>query len=270
MKTSEKDMEGFQIFTFSDILRALREHPDWLDELRRLILTEELLALPQKFEAFLKKEFKPLKATVERVEGDVSVLKQDVSVLKQDVAVLKQDVAVLKQDVAVLKQDVAVLKQDVAVLKQDVAVLKKDVAYLKGEFGRFKGKDFERTIRERYYAYFGRALRKARVIPFEEVLSILDTAEEKGEITETEREGLLKLDILISGQIKALKKDVILAVEVSYTLYEEDIERACERADILARLFQKEVIPAVVSCEVKEELERRAEEKGVLLIKAEY
>jgi hypothetical protein len=256
MKTSEKDMEGFQIFTFSDILRALREHPDWLDELRRLILTEELLALPQKFEAFLKKEFKPLKATVERVEGDVSVLKQDVSVLKQDVAVLKQDVAVLKQDVAVLKQD--------------VAVLKKDVAYLKGEFGRFKGKDFERTIRERYYAYFGRALRKARVIPFEEVLSILDTAEEKGEITETEREGLLKLDILISGQIKALKKDVILAVEVSYTLYEEDIERACERADILARLFQKEVIPAVVSCEVKEELERRAEEKGVLLIKAEY
>jgi len=251
----EKEMAKYEVRTFADILRALREHPEWLEELRKVILTSELLELPKKVDELLIR---------------VARLEEDVAVLKQDVAILKQDVAILKQDVAILKQDVAILKQDVAILKQDVAILKQDVAYLKGEFGRFKGKDFERTIRERYYAYFGRILRKAKLIPFEEILPILDDAEDKRVITPEQRDAVLRLDILISGQIKELKKDVILAVEVSYSLYPEDLERAFERAQILASLLNKEVIPTVVACEVTEDIEKQADEKGILLIKAEY
>lgn len=78
-----------------------------------------------------------------------------------------------------LKQDVAVPKQDVAVLKQDVAGLKRDVAYLKGEFGRFKGREFERTIRERYYAYFGRILRRSRRIDLEVLRPQIEELEER-------------------------------------------------------------------------------------------
>jgi len=64
-------------------------------------------------------------------------------------------------------------------LKQDVSTLKQDVAYLKGEFGKFKGREFERTIREKYYAYFGRLLRKSKLINFEEILPLLESAEDK-------------------------------------------------------------------------------------------
>lgn len=254
-KEIEKQMQQYKIITFADIVRALKEHPDWLEELRKLILTEELIELPKKFEELLKR--------IDRIE-------QKVDIIEQDVAVLKQDVAVLKQDVAVLKEDVAVLKQDVAVLKQDVAVLKKDMAYLKGEFGRFKGKDFERVIKERYYAYFGKILRRSKLIPFEDIISTLDDAEQKGLITEDERDSILKLDMLIAGEIKSTKKDVILAVEVSYSLHEDDLIRSLERADSLARVLQKEIIPTVVTTEVKEEMEKIAEQRGVLLIKADY
>lgn len=38
-----------RIERFEDVLRALREHPEWLDEVRAIILTEELLALPSRF-----------------------------------------------------------------------------------------------------------------------------------------------------------------------------------------------------------------------------
>ena len=236
-----QEMEGIKVLTFADILRALREHPDWLGELRKLILTEELLELPRKFEELLKR--------VDRIEKRVEKIEEDVAVLKQDVAVLKQDVAVLKQDVAVLKQD---------------------MSYWKGEFGRLKGRDLERTIRERYYAYFGKVLKGAKVISMEGLIPTIETYEDKGEITEEQKDGVLNLDLIVSGHSKSLKKDVILAVEVSYSLYEEDIERACERADVLSRVLQREVIPTVVACQIKEGTERLADERGVLLIKVDY
>ncbi|MDW8135464.1 MAG: hypothetical protein RMI74_01560, partial [Thermodesulfobacterium sp.] len=227
--------------------------------------------------AVLKQDVTVLKQDVAVLKQDVAVLKQDVAVLKQDVAVLKQDVAVLKQDVEVLKQDVAILKQDVAVLKQDVAILKQDViylkgevSYLKGEFGRFKGREFERTVRERYYAYFGKLLRKCKLIPFEEILPLLDMAEEEGLISEKQRESVLQLDLVVSGEIKSTKKSVCLAVEVSYSLQEDDLERAVERAGVLAYLLKSEVIPVVVYVESKEEVEKQAEEKGILGIKVDY
>ncbi len=223
----EKEAEGYQIKTFADILRALKKHPEWLEELRRLILTTDLLELPKKFDELIKR--------VEKIE-----------------------------------QDVAILKQDVAILKQDVAILKQDVAYLKGEVGRVKGKDFERTIREKFYAYFGRVLRKARRLEERELVPLLERAEEEGLINEDQFISLLELDLVVEGEIKATKKPVVLAVEISYSLYEKDLERAFERANLLSGILKKEVIPTVVGVEIKKEIEELAEEKGILLIKAQY
>jgi len=258
----EEEMKKHPVLTFADIIRALKEHPEWLEELRKIILTTELIELPRKFEELLE--------NVKKIDKKVDRIEQDVTVLKQDVSVLKQDVAILKQDVDILKQDVAILKQDVAVLKQDVAVLKQDVAYLKGEFGRFKGREFERTIREKYYAYFGKLLRKSKLINFEEILPLLESAEDKNLITEEQKLSVLQLDLLVSGELKPTKKRVFLAVEVSYSLHEEDIERSVERANILAHLLKKEVIPVLVSVEVKREIEKKIEDKGALLIKTDF
>lgn len=236
-KSSEEIIEEakkYPLFTFADILLALKAHPEWLEELRKLILTAELLELPKRFEE------------------------------------LVQRVAKIEKDVEILKQDVEILKQDVAVLKKDVAILKSDMAYVKGEVGRLKGKDFEREVREKYYAFFGKILRKSKLIPIPELLPLLEEAEERGLITEEQFDSFLKIDLVIEGQIKATKKPVVLAVEVSFSLYEEDIDRASSRADILAQLLKKEVIPTVVFVEAKDEILQKAEDKGILLIKATY
>ena len=37
---------AFEVADFQDLIRLLREHPDWRDELRTLLLTQELLTLP--------------------------------------------------------------------------------------------------------------------------------------------------------------------------------------------------------------------------------
>jgi len=223
----EEEMKKHPVLTFADIIRALKEHPEWLEELRKIILTIELIELPRKFEELLE-NVKKLDKKVDRIE------------------------------------------QDMAVLKQDVAMLKQDVAYLKEEFGRFKGREFERTIREKYYAYFGRILRKSKLVNFEEILPLLESAEDKNLITEEQKLSVLQLDLLVSGELKPTKKRVFLAVEVSYSLHEEDIERLVERANILAHLLKKEVIPVLVSVEVKREIEKKIEDKGALLIKTDF
>ena len=237
--------ESLRVETFQDIVRILRERPEWLEEMRRLILTDELLALPKRFDSFLTDEFTPLK--------------QDVEVLKQDVAVLKQDVAVLKQDVAVLKQDVAILKQDVAVLKQDVAILKQDVAELKGA-------EFERRVRERAPAYLGKLVRRCKTLSFEEVAELLEDAVEKGAISEEEKAKVLNLDAVATGVSKVEGKKTLLALEVSLKVKIDDVERAAERATILGRAGNLPGIGVVIGKEVSKKALRKAEELKVVAI----
>ncbi len=237
-----QDMEKYEIRTFGDFIRVLLFKPEWLEFLRSIILTHELIELPRVFQEFLEKEFRPL----------------------------KEDVRVLKEDVRELKVRVDKLEQDVEVLKRDVEILKKDMAYIKGEFGRFKGSDFERKICERYYAYFGRALKKLKRIQMEEILPLLDEAEEAGLITEDEADEIRRLDLILQGVIKSTGKKVVLAVEVSYSLYGDDLERALRRANFLAALLKEEVIPTLVCVEAQEELIKEADEKGIYLLKTSY
>jgi cell division protein FtsB len=281
-------LSPFKIETFEDILRALRERPEWLEELRRLILTEELMALPQKFENFVQKEFKPLKEKVDKIEGDTEVLKQDVSILKQDVEVLKQDVAVLKEDVTVLKEDVAVLKEDVALLKEDVAVLKKDVALLKQDvavlkedvtvlkedgvvlkqdMADLKGDNFERKVRERAPSYFGRLVRRCKLISFEDLAEILESAVEKELIDEKEKDEALNVDVVASGFLKTEKeKKVVVVGEISIKVDRIDVERAYERSKIISRALGLSAIAVVIGKESTEGALEKAKELGVLFI----
>ncbi|MCX7673604.1 MAG: hypothetical protein N2Z63_08420 [Thiobacillaceae bacterium] len=57
------EMEGWRVTSFADVLRALQAHPDWLQRLRELILTTELLELPRKMAELLRR--------VEKIEGVV-------------------------------------------------------------------------------------------------------------------------------------------------------------------------------------------------------
>ncbi|MEM3423122.1 MAG: hypothetical protein QXE51_00985 [Nitrososphaeria archaeon] len=228
---------NYKIETFEDLLKALKERPDWLEELRRIILTEELISLPQKFEKFRKEEFQPLKEKVDKIE--------------QDVAILKQDVAILKQDVALLKQDVALLKQDVALLKQDVADL--------------KGDNFERKVRERAPSYFGKLIRKCRLISSQELADILDDAMDNEIISESERDDALNADVVVTGFLKHDKKKVVLVTEVSIKIDKTDVEKAFARAEVIGKAMNFPAIPVVIGKEFTEGAKTRAEELKVIL-----
>ena len=252
-------MKTIEIATFEDILEALRGNPIWVEQMRAIILSEELLTLPERFERFLRNEFRPLKEKTDKIEKDVEVLKADVKVLKEDVEVLKQDVAVLKEDVAVLKQDVAILKQDVAILKQDVRGLKVDVNTLKGE-------SFENKVRDRAPAFFGKLLRRTRVITTQDFVDALDDAVDAGLISDNDRDYALNADVVVRGKMKDSGKEVILVGEASVTVDLEDVEWASKRAEITAKAFRQEAIGVVVGKEITDRAQKAADEFAVLVL----
>ncbi|MEZ0343774.1 MAG: hypothetical protein ABWJ99_03070 [Caldimicrobium sp.] len=235
----EQAQKEYIIRTFHDLIKALKDHPDWLEELRKSVLTADLLDVPKKldeliakFETFKTEEFQPLKKKVDKIEQDVEILKQDVEILKQDVEILKKDVGVLKVDVANLKGD-----------------------------------NFERKVREKAPAYFGKLFRKVKVIPIEIWAEKLDEAEEKNLITEEERNEALLTDILIRCLRKTDKKEILLAVEASVTADKKDAKRALIRADIFYRIYQIETIPVVITTKVSDHIIKAF--PTVLFIKAE-
>ncbi|RKZ01495.1 MAG: hypothetical protein DRQ10_02020 [Candidatus Hydrothermota bacterium] len=262
-------MKEYKITNFYDIVSALRKYPDWLDEVRELILTEDLINLPQRFNEFVKrfedfvqKEFRPLVKRVDKMEKRLDRVESDVKVLKKDVKELKKDVRVLKQDVAGLKQDVAGLKKDVAGLKKDVKVLKQDV-------GKLKGESLERRVRDRSASYFGRVLKRIRLIDNNKLADMLEDAVDQGIISEDEKMQVLRADGVLKGKRKEDGEEVWIVFEVSYVIDKHDIERARKRAAIFQKVVDKDVLPAVVGEEYvisKEQIEKQ----GIVAIRYSF
>ena len=66
---------------FHDLVRLVEAHPEWRAELRRLVLTDELLALPEQV-GVLTEQMTTLTLQVTSLARSVQTLTDDVGVLK--------------------------------------------------------------------------------------------------------------------------------------------------------------------------------------------
>ena len=74
-----------KIDTLQDLVHALDEHPEWVEELRVRLLTRELLELPQKLADFIaatEKRFAAVEARLDRIEDGQVRIRNDLGLLK--------------------------------------------------------------------------------------------------------------------------------------------------------------------------------------------
>lgn len=221
----EKEMETWRVITLADIYRALRAHPEWAQELRKVLLTEELLNLPIVFKKFVEEEFHPL-----------------------------------RKDVDDLKKKVDKIEGEVEKLKVDVEKLKVDVGWLKGGF-------MELQVRDRVGAFFGKLLKRARLLDSSDLADLLYEAASQGLITQEEAEDALRVDAVVRGQLRSDGlKEVLIAAEISFVVDRVDVERAKKRAEIISRALSQPTISAVIGKEFTEGAKEAAKELSVLII----
>ena len=82
-----------------DLVRVLREQPEWAEALRGVLLSRELLELPEEFAQFVKltnANFQTVNARLERLETDVAEIRRDVVEIRRDVVDIRRDLAPIK------------------------------------------------------------------------------------------------------------------------------------------------------------------------------
>jgi hypothetical protein len=210
----------------TDILRIIREQPEWADALRAALLSKDVLELPQRLAEYAQ-------ATNQRL---------------------------------------GTLETDVADLKAGQARLEGGQSRLEGDVGNIKGAIYEQKVGNNIASIVGQhmGLRRVRVLKGYKTSddmgfhNLVDSAEEEGLITERERVEVGNSDIVIQGYNR--QSMVYVALEVSVTVGESDIDRAATRAEILSRATREESVPAVVGAYLDDSRQQLAQEKKVALI----
>ena len=245
------------ISTPEDLLRVLRENPEWKEAVRREILTEELINLPGRFdrfaastEGFIEEQRQFNSETggrLDRLESDVENLKEDVTHLKEDVRQLKEDVGELKQDVGQLKEDVGELKQDVGQLKNDVRTIRDDLGNLKG----FRARD--ETIQQADGIAIVMGFQMVRTLSYGDLVSMTTTADISG-IAEGDILSFRRADLVIQVT-DANGETHYIAMEISYTADARDTRRAIRNAGLLTRFTGRPAHAAIASIQSVNEIQ---------------
>ena len=240
---------------FTDILRIIREQPEWGEALRAALLSQEVLEMPQRLAALTV-------AFTEFAENT-----------NRRLAALEGDVAELKGDVVELKGDVAELKGDVAVLKVGQARLEGAVSRLEGQVGNLRGNSYEQRIGDTISSIMTdrmnirvRALKRSNLADDSEFFDLLHGAEGRGVISRQERNDLANADIVLQERGHPDADPLYVVIEVSTTVANDDVIRSYERASILQRATGTRTIPVVVGANVDEARQRLAQERNVTLI----
>ena len=275
---------------FTDILRIIREQPEWGDALRSALLSKEVLEMPQRLAALtvaftefaentnkrlaaLESNVAELKDGQTRLEGDVAGLKDGQARLEGDVAELKDGQARLESDVAGLKDGQARLEGDVAELKDGQARLEGDVARLEGRVGNLRGNSYEQKIGNIISSIMSermnllvRVLKRANLDDDSEFFDLLHDAQRRGIISRQERDAAGNADIVLQERRQPRDTAAYIVIEVSTTVASDDIARSAERAAILQRATGTRTIPVVVCDNFDDDRQQLAQERNVTLI----
>ena len=214
----------FTVEDFQDLVQLLDERPEWRSELRRLVLSDEYLALPEQLAEFRRE-------------------------VAEQIADLRRD---MEQRFCEVEKQIAELRGDTEVHFQRVNV----------QIGQLKGENLERRYRERAPAYFGRLLRKCRVVGSQELSDLLEEAADRGVLSQSDREEVAWADVIMRGRWRADGRLVMVLAEVSWVVDRNDVRRAVDRAALLARLGTP-VVPVVAGDSVTERAADMARSRNV-------
>jgi hypothetical protein len=225
--------EAFTIEDFHDLIDLLEQHPEWRAELRRHVLSDDLLELPALVRQLVEAQA--------RTDADVSDVKATLAELARTQA-----------------RTETILSE----LAASQGRTETRLGHVDARLGDAEGDLLELRYARRGPAYLSTIARRLRVIEPGTLADLLDDAIDDGRLTWDERETILLTDIVLSGRRRRDGQDIYLAVEVSGGIREHNVDRAIERARLLEKLGQP-AIPIVAGRRIDDKVAQIAYEHGV-------
>ncbi len=205
-----------KIDTIEDLVRIIEEQPAWLDRIRNLIFTEELIRLPSRVDGLTN-----------RVDG----LTNDVRELKSDFGEFAEKT---DKRLSNLEQGQTELINRVGALEGGQARLTSRVDRLTDDVGTLKGLGAVSATDRRYKAVAVElGYRTSQLLEAEELYQIASSPA----VQDMDRDALRSFraaDLVIEAEgVDGVKHYIV--VEVSYTVNGRDTQRAVRNAEILYR-----------------------------------
>jgi len=223
---------AFTVEDLNDLLELLRQHPEWRDAVRREVLSQELLELPE---------------IVQRLADRMGQLAD-----RMDQLAVRMDQLTDRMNQLTVRMD------QLAGEMRDLAAATRR---LDGRVGNLEGWRYEQKFNAR--SRVAAILRRPQDLQVADLDPILD-AREEGRLSQEEWKQLLALDFLFKGKAGKAPEapERLVALEVSQVVDSRDVQRASDRAAILSRLGF-DTIAAVGGRRLTEEATALAERLGV-------
>jgi hypothetical protein len=255
----------FTMDDFHDLIRLIETRPEWRAELRRLVLTEELLAVPDQLAALRARSEEQFQALVEaqqRTNIQLTTLTERVTALAAAQERMDRQLTALTERVTALAAAQERMDRQLTALTEQVAALTRVVHTLTVDVGTLKGKSLEADYRSRGHAYLSRVVRRPHVLTSDELMTIIEDARDRGMLSDIEAQDLYETDLVVRGRRSEDGTEVYLVVEVSWGVGPHDVERAVQRARVLSHIGLA-TIPVVAGEHILPEAHERARQSQV-------
>ena len=202
------------INTTSDLLKALRENPEWKDAVRAEILGERLQTLPE----LVSENTRQIASIGDKLDRASNLL-------------------------AALTERLDRVDAQIAALTERLERVENRLERVENRLGKMDGRHLESDILANPRSYIRRKdLSAVRSLSYDERYEL------SSQLEENEEEELDLLDAILEGETPT-GEHVYIAVEASVTIEVYDLERAKRRAYFLARATNTPVLPLVVGDE---------------------
>lgn len=233
-----------------DISRALRENPEWREEIRRELLTAELLALPDSHAA--------LTARVDALTARVDALTIEVRALTTKVDALTAEVRAFVE-ATTHRLDAMDERMDGMQYRLDQLWGDRLEAKLPKKLPTLLIREFD--VRRTHPVWAASRAGMFRRSPqFEDDI---EAAADAGKITEHEAGRLQATDMIMRARRNSGGATIWFAVEASGVINTDDIERARQSADAIKKMYEQEVVPMVYGYRIPYPQREQAIEQGV-------
>ncbi len=196
---------AFTVEHFHQLTQLLSERPEWRAELRRILLTDEILEMPN-------------------VLGALAAAQQRTGEVLQRLEARLEELAEAQGRTEARLEELAEAQKRTETR----------VETLTREVGDLKGILLESQHRDRPFQHFRGIVLKARTVPIEQLAAMTDAAVAEERLSEAEAEEIELADAVVRGRDRGTRENLHLVVESSWGIGEDDVRRAARRAALLA------------------------------------
>ena len=245
----------------SDLIRIPRDDPAWADAVRSVLLSQELLTLPEEIAALTKTFREHAETTNRRLER----LERGQDELRQGQAQLQDSVNSMQTKLDGLQTNVAGLNTKVDGLHTTVNGMRGDLGNLSGSFFQRRAANFaERIARRDFHLRHTSLAHHADQVGESPLKQRLHEAAEDParDFTEDDPDLVERADAVIAGR-DPQGADVYLLAEMSVTVAKDDIDRARDGAEALHRATGATTHALMIGETITDEAAAQAKDYGV-------